>query len=143
MTHENSEVVYYYRVLVLSTSMFLFIARIDGLVFPAAFSSGQTIFDRRGNLQLAIAAAAVDYFKQHGKELRGTCSFPLILFTRWEKRTTGCSKSYFSDIIGGQKRKSKKFLSRIVASKFSAFSANFHRRKTLLGFVSKNKIFPI
>ena len=73
----------------------------------------------------------------------GTCSFPLILFTRWEKRTTGCSKSYFSDIIGGQKRKSKKFLSRIVASTFSAFSANFHRRKTLLGFVSKNKIFPI
>ena len=142
MTHENSEVVYYYRVLVLSTSMFLFIARIDGLVFPAAFSSGQTIFDRRGNLQLATA---VDYFKQHGKELRvrGTCSFPLILFTRWEKRTTGCSKSYFSDIIGGQKRKSKKFLSRIVASTFSAFSANFHRRKTLLGFVSKNKIFPI
>jgi len=48
--------------------MFLFIARIDGLVFPAAFSSGQTIFDRRGNLQLATA---VDYFKQHGKELRG------------------------------------------------------------------------
>ena len=40
----------------------------------------------------------------------GTCSFPLILFTRWEKRTTGCSKSYFSDIIGGQKRKSKKIL---------------------------------